>query len=150
MTTTVFACPAHAPAGISPTPNDDGRPACSICGRSGYDVKPFEISESVVERGYWRLPDGGIAEIPKPPAAEPEFPELHSRQTSPDRVEVPSAWQEGVTVTRYVGVCSTCGYRTRPKGTSAVANRAAGLHVSAANKREGAAWVDAYVAAHAR
>lgn len=63
-TTTVFACPDHAPIGVAPEPNDDGRPYCTICGKSNYAVKPFVLKSYIVERGYWRLASYEIAIIP--------------------------------------------------------------------------------------
>ena len=59
-TVAIFACPAHAPAGVEAHPHDDGRPACTACGASSYAVKPY----TVLDRGagtYWRLADGTVA-----------------------------------------------------------------------------------------
>lgn len=36
-----FYCREHAPEGVQPEPYDDGRPACVVCGRANYAVKPY-------------------------------------------------------------------------------------------------------------
>lgn len=54
----VFSCPEHAPSGVTPESNDDGRPICSTCGRSSYAVKPYRLPAFVIDRGYWRTDTG--------------------------------------------------------------------------------------------
>jgi hypothetical protein len=49
--TLIFACRDHAPIGVSPEPNDDGRPTCTVCGVTNYAVKPFVLKTYVAERG---------------------------------------------------------------------------------------------------
>lgn len=78
------------------------------------------------------------------PAGMPELV-MHFRLSSPEHVTVPAGGIGGASRFEFVGGCD-CGYRTKPKRNAAIANRSAGLHVSAANKREGAKFVDAYVA----
>lgn len=51
----IYACPEHAPGfGPKPEPSSDGRPPCSVCGKSNYAVKPYRLKVEVVERGWWR------------------------------------------------------------------------------------------------
>jgi hypothetical protein len=57
-THTVYACPDHAPAGVAPVPNDDGRPMCDVCGTSNYAVKPYRVPAR--DDLYWRLANGRV------------------------------------------------------------------------------------------
>lgn len=62
---------------------------------------------------------------------------------SPLEVEVPSVLGDDRTFTRYAGRCG-CGWQqARPVGNRGVANRAAGMHRTAAEKRASKAYDDA-------
>jgi hypothetical protein len=43
MTRETFLCLEHAPKGVPALPYDDGCPACAVCGKANYAVKPYPV-----------------------------------------------------------------------------------------------------------
>jgi hypothetical protein len=59
----LLICADHAPLGITPEPNDDGRPSCCVCGKANYAVKPYRIKADVAARGWRYAPDQPYAQV---------------------------------------------------------------------------------------
>lgn len=62
MTSTIYACPEHAPMLFDSLPNDDGLERCDVegCTKRNYAVKPFRVTGRAALEGVYRTNDGAV------------------------------------------------------------------------------------------